>query len=101
MGWGRTLLLGDIGNRLDIEDTERDIAHLKQKMAGVFRNDMSQDQKMEVLVRENTELKLCLAALVRLLLAKGAIDKTELETMVAALDAQDGNSDGKYDGQII
>ena len=28
MGWGRTLLLGDIGNRLDIEDTERDIAHL-------------------------------------------------------------------------
>jgi hypothetical protein len=26
MGWGRTLLLGDIGNRLDIEDTEQDIA---------------------------------------------------------------------------
>ncbi len=101
MGWGRTLLLGDIGNRLDIEDTERDIARLKRELAGVFRNDMSQDQKMEVLVRENAELKLCLAAVVRLLLAKGAIAKAELETMVEALDAEDGRSDGKYDGEII
>ena len=101
MGWGRTLLLGDIGNRLDIEDTERDIAHLKREMQGVFRNDMSQDQKMEVLVRENAELKLYLAPVVRLLMAKGAIAKAELETMVEALDAEDGNSDGKYDGQII
>lgn len=78
MGWGRTLLLGDIGNRLDIEDTERDISRLKQKMAGVFRNDMSQDQKMEVLIRENAELKLYLAAVVRLLLAKGSIAKPNL-----------------------
>ena len=101
MGWGRTLLLGDIGNRLDIEDTERDIARLKRELAGVFRNDMSQDQKMEVLVRENAELKLCLAAVVRLLLAKGTIAKAELETMVGALDAEDGSSDGKYDGEIV
>ena len=71
MGWGRTLLLGDIGNRLDIADTEENIDRLKRKMAKVFRNDMSQDEKMEVLVRENAELKLYLAAVVRLLLAKG------------------------------
>ena len=101
MGWGRTLLLGDIGNRLDIEDTERDIARLRREMAGVFRNDMSQDEKMEVLVRENAELKLYLAAVVRLLLSKGTIAKAELETMVEALDAEDGSSDGKFDGQII
>ena len=31
MGWGRTFLLGNIGNRLDIEDTERDIAGLKRE----------------------------------------------------------------------
>ena len=31
MGWGRTLFLGDIGNRLDIEDTERDIGSLKRE----------------------------------------------------------------------
>ena len=29
MGWGRTLLLGDIGNRLDIEDCERSISALR------------------------------------------------------------------------
>ncbi len=32
MGWGRTLLLGDIGSRLDIADTERDIEKLKPAM---------------------------------------------------------------------
>src|SRR4029450_13939061 len=45
MGWGRTLLLGDIGNRLDIENTERDIASLKQEIAGSFRKEVSQDEK--------------------------------------------------------
>jgi hypothetical protein len=40
MGWGRTLLLGDIGNRLDIEDTERDIERLKREIAGAFHKDL-------------------------------------------------------------
>ena len=101
MGWGRTLLLGDIGNRLDIEDTERDIARLKREMDGVFRNDMSQDEKLEMLVRENAELKLYLAAVVRLLLSEGTISKAKLEKMVEILDAEDGSSDGQYDGRII
>lgn len=31
MGWMRTLLLGDIGNRLDIADTEVEIDRVKQQ----------------------------------------------------------------------
>jgi hypothetical protein len=36
MGWGRTLLLGDIGNRLDIEDTEKDIELLKKDIYAAY-----------------------------------------------------------------
>ncbi len=101
MGWGRTLLLGDIGNRLDIGDTERDIAHLKRKMSGAVGKDMSQDRQIAALMTENAELKLYLAAVVRLLVAKGAISGEELKAMVEAVDAEDGSSDGKHDGTIV
>ena len=60
MGWGRTLLLGDIGNRLDIQDTEQDIAQLKQQMAGALGKDLSQDEIIRELIAENAQLKLYL-----------------------------------------
>jgi hypothetical protein len=101
MGWGRTLLLGDIGNRLDIADTERDIDRLRREIAEGFRAEMSQDEKIETLIRENGELKLYLASLIRLLLSKGVVSKAELQTMVAAVDAEDGEADGQYGGGIV
>ncbi|MBC2602490.1 hypothetical protein [Puniceicoccus vermicola] len=61
MGWGRTLFLGDVGNRLDIQDTERDIDSLKREIRGSFHKDLSQDQKIEKLIAENAEMKLYLA----------------------------------------
>ena len=101
MGWGRTLFLGDIGNRLDIEDTERDIEGLRQEIAGAFRKDMSQDEKIGALIRENGELKSYLAAVARLLVGKGYIGEDELQAMVAMVDAEDGRSDGRFDGGIV
>jgi hypothetical protein len=101
MGWGRTLLLGDIGNRLDIADTERDVERLKQEISRAFRMDMSQDEKIEALIRENGELKLYLASLVRLLVSNGSVSKAELQAMVAAVDAEDGKADGRCDGGIV
>ena len=44
MGWGRTMLLGDIGNRLDIDDVERDVRNIRRDMETKFRADMSQDE---------------------------------------------------------
>jgi hypothetical protein len=100
MGWGRTFLLGGVGNRLDIEDTERDIADLKHEISGAVYKDKTQDQKINALIAENAELKLYLASVVRLLTAKGAISTQELKAMVDAIDAEDGKVDGKYDGDI-
>jgi hypothetical protein len=101
MGWGRTLFLGDIGNRLDIEDTERDISHLKREIRGVFHKDMSQDKKIDALISENAELKLYLASFIRLLVTKGWIAPEELAAVVEKVDAEDGRADGKYDGDIV
>ena len=101
MGWGRTLLLGDIGNRLDIEDTERDIARLKQKIAGSFNKDMSQDHRIDMLIAETAELKLYLASVIRLMTAKGLISPEELQGVVEAVDAEDGDRDGKFEGDIL
>ena len=99
MGWGRTLFLGDIGNRLDIEDTERDIYRLRRQLSTAAQVDRSQDQRLAQLETENAELKLYLAALLRLLRQKGTVTDDELRTMVHAIDAEDGQLDGTASGK--
>ena len=101
MGWGRTLFLGDIGNRLDIEDTERDIGSLKREIRGAFHKDMSQDKKIDTLISENAELKLYLASVIRLLVTKDMISPEELAAVVEKVDAEDGSVDGQYDGELV
>ncbi|MDF7798365.1 hypothetical protein P4C99_02760 [Pontiellaceae bacterium B1224] len=101
MGWGRTLILGDIGNRLDIEDTENEIARLKRSLRTAASIDQSQDQKIRKLESENAEMKLYITSLIRLLLSKGAISAEELTKMVDEIDGADGKVDGKYDGAIL
>ena len=100
MGWGRTLLLGDIGNRMDIEDCELEIKRIKEELGGGFRKDMSQDERIQQLSAENDELKLYLAGLIRLLTANGTIDAADYEKIVQTVDAEDGNIDGKFDGAL-
>jgi len=100
MGWGRTLLLGDIGNRLDIDDVERDLRGMRREVESKFRTDMSQDEAIQTLLEENGQLKLYLAALVRLLTQKGTISQQELAAIVTAIDSEDGSADGKYEGKI-
>ena len=101
MGWGRTLLLGDIGNRLDIEDTEMEISRLKRSLGTAFHKDLSQDKKIEMLINENSELKLYLASIIQLLISKDAITKDELEHVVQMIDESDGSADGGYRGNIM
>lgn len=101
MGWGRTLFLGDIGNRLDIEDTERDIDGLRRQLTSARSKDLSRDQRLTRLESENAELKLYLAALLRLLRQKGTVTDDELRSMVHAIDAEDGQIDGTASGEVF
>ena len=89
MGWARTLLLGDIGNRLDIGDAERDIAALRKSLRSKGRVDRAQDARLAEIEKENDQLKLCLAALMRLLVAKGIVLHAELAGFADVIDAEE------------
>ena len=82
MGWARTLLLGDIGNRLDIQDTEADIDLIRRELGKTRRLDESQEKAILQLQRENEQLELCVAALVKTLERKGILTPDELSNLV-------------------
>ena len=92
--------MGDIGNRLDIDDVERDLRNLQREVQGTFRQDLSQDEAIKLLIRENGQLKLFLASLIRTLVAKRVISREELTTMVNVVDGEDGAADGQYTGDL-
>ena len=86
MGWARTLLLGDIGNRLDIADTEQDIGEIRHELASKHNLDESQDDAIRRLQEENQQLELGMAALVKTLQRKGIFTQTEVENLVLMID---------------
>jgi hypothetical protein len=101
MGWGRTLFLGDIGNRLDIADAERDIRRLKRELDDATRARASQTELVNALSAENAELKLYLASIVRLLVQRGTLSREDIESMVATIDQEDGRIDGGHTGGLL
>ena len=102
MGWARTFLLGDVGNRLDIGDCEKNIRELKIALMQMNEDDQSQDEELLKLRRECDELKLYIAAVIRLLIHKDVLNADEITRMVDIIDVEDGAMDGKKrDGKII
>ena len=100
MGWGRMLLLGDLGQQLDIRDTQAALHHLNQQLAAAQQADQGAARSLETLARESAELKLYLAAVTRLLVAKGVVTPRELADIVDAIDRSDGKVDGGFSGKI-
>jgi hypothetical protein len=86
MGWGRMLLLGNLGQQLDIGDLDEAISRMQQSVSSNERVDREQGKSIEQLRSENRELKLYVATLVRLLVAKGIIKSEEVETAVRAIE---------------
>ncbi|HTI98327.1 MAG TPA: hypothetical protein VL527_05430 [Dongiaceae bacterium] len=88
MGWGRMLLLGNVGQQLDIGDLERTINDMHGAVADNEQVDEQQARSIEQLQRENRELKLYLATLVKLLVGKGVLRPEEVEVAVQAIEAK-------------
>ena len=86
MGWARTLLLGDIGNRLDIADTEQDIGEIRHELAAKRNLDESQDDAIRRLQEESQQLEICVAALVKTLQRKGVFTAEEVSNLVRLID---------------
>lgn len=79
MGWGRMLLLGDLGQQLDIHDMKRQVEDQSSR-------DMSQDEQIAQLWQENKELKLAVTALTRLLVSKGVVGQDDVAEIGHAIE---------------
>ncbi len=101
MGWGRMLLLGNVGQQLDIRDTQSYQESLRNclntAIASLNQNlnlDEAQGVQIERLQKENEELKLYVAGLVHLMVSKGLISEVEMGHMVSIVDGTDQNKPG-------
>ena len=86
MGWGRMLLIGNVGQQLDIGDLEGSINEMQNAVLENQQIDLTQARNIADLQRENRELKVYLTTLIRLLVAKGVIKPEEVETTVRAIE---------------
>lgn len=86
MGWGRMMLLGNVGQQLDIQDLENAIGQMQADVARTQNLDRTQEQSIDELTREVHEIKLYLATVVKLLVAKGVIRQEEVDTAVQAVE---------------
>jgi hypothetical protein len=86
MGWGRMMLLGNVGQQLDIHDVESAVGQLQAVLRDTQNLDRRQEQDLSALRQENRELKLYLATLIKLLVAKGVIRQEEVDAAVHAVE---------------
>jgi hypothetical protein len=93
MGWGKTLLLGTWGNRMDMDQMETDLAAVREALAAKAQLDRNQDQAIADLQADVNELKLYLITLIRLLTHKAVVSRPEIERLVRMVDSQDGLAD--------
>jgi hypothetical protein len=103
MGWGRMFLLGNWGQQMDIEDQRQEIEDLRQQMESNpgTRDTDSLRSRIAQLEKDNGELRLYLASLIKYLGHKGLIRQDEMRKLVEAVDKEDGTADGNYTGKIM
>ncbi len=101
MGWGRMLLLGNIGQQMDIQEQKDELQQMRRDMLRRRRREAAGTAaRLEELEAENDELRLYMAAIVRLLVSKGVASREEMAELVATIDAEDGATDGRFGGPI-
>lgn len=97
MGWGRMLLLGNIGQQLDIRDTQAALRSLDERLRASGKFDAETSRFLHDQARDFHELRLHHAALVALLLEKGVVTREEIAQLVDQVDRSDGQADGRLD----
>ena len=80
------LLMGNVGQQFDIESIEHTVGRMQSALAETQVLDRRQERSIDDLRKENHELKLYLATLVRLLVAKGVIKQEEIDSAVNAVE---------------
>ncbi|QTN32788.1 hypothetical protein HZ994_10745 [Akkermansiaceae bacterium] len=91
----RTILLGDIGNRLDIADAEREISMVRAAHERSASKIRSRDQQIDAMRDEIGRQKLAIQALTRFLVDREIVSASELADFIREVDDEDGVVDGK------
>lgn len=86
MGWMRTILLGDIGNRLDIADAEKSIRSLRVSLSKAKRTTRTNEERISTLEEENEQLELLITMLLRRLQEKNLLDGDEILSLTEIID---------------
>lgn len=103
MGWGRTLLLGDIGNRMDIGDVEASVGQLRGRLNAMRRRNQQRSndhqaalaeahRRIEELEGEVDDMMLYITGLAELLVTDAGIPREKLQQLVGAVDSEDSAS---------
>lgn len=87
-------------SQADLDACEADIARLCEHFHLQSGLDGQQDSRMAMLEAENGELKLYLAAVIRLMIARGVATREEFARLVDVVDCSDGSEDGQFGGDI-
>ena len=86
MGWMRTILLGDIGNRLDIGDAEKGIRALRLSLSKAKRTTRTNEERISNLEEENEQLELLITMLLRRLQEKNLFNGDEIRSLTEIID---------------
>jgi len=86
------LLLGNVGQQIDIEDIEDDVERLRARIADQQSTDRNQDDALVTLRREITDLQLVVGELTRLLVAGGVVPAEAVERLVRGVDRTSATS---------
>lgn len=93
MGWGRMLLLGNVGQQMDIGDVQAELSSLRRQLNGLNQwgnantgVDRKQNDRIKELEQANDDLRMCVATLARIMLAKGIVTADELGRVADVID---------------
>jgi hypothetical protein len=89
MGWGRWLLLGDLGQQLDIEELREHVEQIKSKHESTTWD----VHKIKEVAHDLIELQLRHGLLVRLLIAKGLVSAEEYAGLISAARSKLGKGE--------
>jgi hypothetical protein len=88
----------DLSNARERSAMQKDIADLKAKAA---KEPDPVQAELASLRAMNGELRLYVATLLRLLLAKGIMSRDDLATMLENVDGEDGKMDQAHAGKLV
>lgn len=95
MGWLSHMILGDLGQSIDINDAARRLdaqARIQARHRGEIT---TQAMDLDLLKARTERLHLAVTALGRFLVKSGVVNEAELKAFLDEIDREDGVADGK------